>query len=205
MTAPGELWPDGPVELPAYVRLGDDEYRVRAAPTYELLHALAVGDWTRLVPRGLTRADRARVGRRLYDPADALDLGHLWQAGTALFGRLGGTSVAEGHDPAAAWWPAHRLASFAHASWLTFEGWSMRRGFNPHAEPLHRIIAAAWQFRIDYRPTEGSGDKAKPISVETLRTQVWTPPGPHRVQVMRFTRSQERDAALAALREVLPH
>lgn len=200
----GELWPDGPVELPALVDLGDERYRVRPVETRELLYALAAGDWTRLVPRAVRRRDRVRLAQRLYDPADALDLPHLWRAGTTLFGRLAGTSAGEGHDPAAAWWPGHRIAQFVVAHWLTFEGWSMRRGFNPHGEPLHRIVAAGWQFRIDHRPTDGAGEKAKPISIEALRDQVWTPPGPHRAQVMRFTASQERTAALAALTAVLP-
>lgn len=204
MTKRGELWPDGPVALPALVRLGDETYRVAEVPTRDLLYALAAADWTRLLPRGLARRDMRRVAVRLYDPADALDYRHLWEAATALGGRLAGVDVSEGHDPQAAWWPAHRLAQYIVASWMTFDGWCVRRGFDPHTAPLHRLIAAAWQFRIDYRPTEGVGKDAKQITVEALRTQVWTPPGPHRKQVMRFTASQERAAALAALREVLP-
>lgn len=204
MTRRAELWPDGPVELPAPVRLGDELYVVRRLPPYDLLHALSGGDWTQLLPRGLRRRDLRAVALRLYDPADALDLPHLWQVATALGGRLAGTTVDEGHDPSAGWWPAHRLAQFAVVHWLTFDGWCLRRGFNPHDAPLHRIIAAAWQFRIDHRPTEGTGKHEKQISIEALRTQVWTPPGPHRAQVMRFTASQERAAALAALREALP-
>lgn len=204
MSLPGELWPGGPVELPAYVKLGGDLFEVRPVPTRELLFACGAGDWTRLVPRALSRADRLRVAERLYDPADALDFPHLWRAGVTLFGRLAGTSAGEGHDPASAWWPAHRIAGFVVGAWLTFDGWCVRKGFDPWSAPLHRIIAAGWQFRIDYRPTDGAGDKAKQISVEALRDQVWTPPGPHRSQVMRFTATQEREAALAALRDVLP-
>lgn len=200
----GELWPGGPVELPAHVILGDQRYRVRAVPTRDLLFACAASDWTRLVPRAMPRADQLRLAARLYDPADALDFSHLWRAGVTLFGRLAGTTVGEGHDQAAAWWPAQRIAEYVVATWLTFDGWCLRKGFDPHTAPLHRIIAAGWQYRIDYRPTDGAGDKAKQISVEALREQVWTPPGPHRVQVMRFTASQERAAALAALRDVLP-
>lgn len=204
MSKRGALWPDGPVALPATIRLGDEHYEVRPIPTFDLLHALSVGDWPRLVPDGLRRRDRLAVAYRLYDPADELDLPHLWQAATALAGRLAGVSVDEGHDPQAGWWPAHRLAQFVTVHWMSFDGWCVRRGFDPHTAPLHRIIAAGWQFRIDNRPSEGTGDKAKPITVEALRQQVWTPPGPHRKQVMRFTASQERAAALAALREVIP-
>lgn len=204
MTRGGELWPGGPIVLPAEVRLGDERYRVAPIGTYELLHALSVGNWVRLVPLGLAGRDRRRVALRLYDPADALDFGHLWQVATALGGRLAGVDVDEGHDPGAGWWPAQRIAAFVAAHWLSFDGWCVRRGFDPHTAPLHRIVAAGWQFMIDHRPTEGEGSKAKQITVEALRTQVWTPPGRHRKQVMRFTASQERAAALAALREALP-
>lgn len=204
MTRGGELWPGGPVVLPAQVRLGDEWYRVAPIGTHELLHALSDGNWVRLVPLGLVGRDRRRVARRLYDPADALDFGHLWQVATALGGRLAGVDVDEGHDPGAGWWPAHRIAAFVVGHWLSFDGWCVRRGFDPYAAPLTRIVAAGWQFMIDHRPTEGEGSKAKPITVEALRTQVWTPPGRHRKQVMRFTASQERAAALAALREALP-
>jgi hypothetical protein len=204
VTARGELWPGGPVALPADVRLGDELYRVRPIPTHELLYALSAGDWTRLVPRALSRRDMRRVAIRLYDPADALDFPHLWEVATALGGRLAAVDVAEGHDPGAGWWPAHRIAAFVVTHWLSFDGWCVRRGFDPHTAPLGRIIAAGWQFMIDHRPTEGSGKDAKQITVEALRTQVWTPPGIHRKQVMRFTASQERAAALAALRDVLP-
>lgn len=200
----GQLWPAGPVELPARVRIGAHRYTVRAAPTPVLLHALAAGDWTRLLPYGLGRADRVRLVRRLYSPTDGLDLPHLWQVATALGGRIAGVAVDEGHDPQAGWWPAHRIAQFCVGHWLSFDGWCVRRGFDPHRAPLHRIIAAGWQFRIDNRPTEGTGKNQKQISVEALRAQVWTPPGVHRAQVMRFTAQQERAAALAALREVLP-
>ena len=177
---------------------------MRELPTFHLLHAIGSGDWTALVPQGLTRADRRAVALRLYDPGDGLDLPHLWQAGTALAGRVAGVAVDEGHDPQAAWWPAMRLAGFVIMHWLTFDGWCVRRGFDPHTAPLHRIIAAAWQYRIDTRPDDGAGDKAKPISVEALRKQVWTPPAGHRSQTMKFTPAQERASALAALREVLP-
>ncbi len=204
MSAGGPLWPDGPVILPATVRLGAEVYRVRAAPTYELLHALAAGEWSRLVPGGLSRRDRYRLAVRLYDPADALDFPHLWDVSTALAGRLAGVSVSEGHDPQAAWWPAHRIARFGVDHWLSFDGWCVRRGFDPHTAPLHRIIAATWQFMIDHRPAEGEGKARRQITVEAFRDQVWTPPGPHRRQVMRHTAAQERAAALAALREVLP-
>lgn len=204
MRSGGELWPDGPVALPATVRLGDQVYRVVEVPTFALLHAIAAGDWSALVPNGLTRTDRYRVAVRLYDPGDALDFAHLWQAGTALGGRVAGVAVDQGHDPQAAWWPAHRIAAFVVAHWLSFDGWCIRRGFDPHTAPLHRIVAAGWQFMIDNRPAEGDGKARKQITVEALRTQVWTPPGPHRRQVMRFTAAQERSAALAALRESLP-
>jgi hypothetical protein len=179
-------------------------YRVKAIGTHELLHALADGDWTRLVPRGLVRADYLRVARRLYDPGDALDLPHLYRVSTALAGRVAGVDVDEGHDPQAGWWPAHRLAQFAVTHWLSFDGWCLRRGFNPWDATLPRIIAASWQFRIDTRPAEGAGDKAKPIDVEVLKQQVWTPPGAARKQVMKFTPAQEREAALAAIREIVP-
>jgi hypothetical protein len=201
----GALWPDGPVALPALVRLGDETYRVRAMPTFDLLYAIGAGDWAALLPYGLGRRDRRALALRLYDPADGLDLVHLWQGSTALAGRLAGVSVDEGHDPQAAWWPAMRLAGFAVTHWLTFDGWCVRRGFDPHTAPLHRIIAAAWQYRIDTRPDDGAGEgKAKPISVEALRKQVWTPPAGHRSQTMKFTREQERASAMAALREILP-
>jgi len=197
----GELWPDGQVVLPARVRLGDETYTVRAIGSYELLHVLAAGQWTRLVPSGLRRRDLARVAARLYDPADALDFVHLWQAATTLGGRLAGTSVETEQGPISAWWAGHRLAQFALGHWLTFDGWCVRRGFDPHTAPVHRTIAAAWQFRIDHRETEGVGKEAKPISVESLRQKVWLAPGPQRARAMRFTASHERETALAVLRE----
>lgn len=204
MIAGGELWPAGPVALPAEVRLGDDCYRVKPVGTHELLHAFAVGNWARLVPMALVRRDFRRVAARLYDPADALDYGHLWQAGTALAGRVAGVDVDVGHDPGAGWWPAHRIAAFVVPHWLSFDGWCVRRGFDPWSASLPRIVAAGWQFMIDTRPVEGTGKDQKQITVEALRERVWTPPGPHRKQVLRFTASQERSAAMAALRDVLP-
>lgn len=204
MSTRGALWPDGPVALPATVRLGDDDYQVRQLPTLPLLHALAEARWSYLVPGALRRRDRLRLAYRLYDPADALDYPHLWRAATILAGRLAGVPVAEGHDPQARWWPAHRIAQYAVTHWLWFDGWCIRRGFDPHTAPLYRIVAAGWQFMVDTRPTEGTGNDSKPISVEALRERVWTPPGPHRSQVMRHTAAQERAAALAALRDVLP-
>lgn len=204
MSAGGELWPAGPVTLPTTIALGDQRYRVRAAGTYELLHAIGSGQWSQLLPSGLTRADRYRIAVRLYDPGDALDFEHLWRAATALGGRLAGTVVDDGQDPEAGWWPAHRITQTLLTHWLSFDGWCVRRGFDPHTAPLHRVVAAGWQFMIDHRPTEGTGKDEKPISVEAFRTRVWTPPGPHRRQAMRFSAAQERDAALAALREALP-
>lgn len=204
MTGGSELWPDGPVALPARIRLGDDTYRVRAMPDRVVLHTLADGAWTRLVPSGLRRRDAYRVAVRLYDPGDALDLPHLWRAATALGGRLAGIDVDEGHEPQAAWWPAHRIAAYVIRNWLLFDGWCVRRGFDPHTAPVYRVIAAGWQFVIDTRPAEGSGKDEKQVSVESLRTKFWTPPGEHRKQIMRFTASQERESALAALREALP-
>lgn len=200
----GPLWPGGPVELPASVRLGDESYRVRRLDRWSVLHALAEQQWTRLVPSGLVRADRYRVAVRLYDPGDALDYRHLWQAGTRLGGALAGTLPGEGHDPGAGWWPATRIAGNLTAHWLSFDGWCVRRGFDPHAAPVHRLIAAGWQFMLDHRPTEGAGKDEKQISPAAFREKVWTPPGPYRSQIMRFTAAQERQAALAALRESLP-
>jgi hypothetical protein len=173
-------------------------------PAGELLHALAVGEWSRLVPIGIRRRDRYRLAMRLYDPGDALDLPHLWQAATALGGRLAGIAVDEGHDPQAAWWPAHRIAAYVVGNWLLFDGWCVRRGFDPNTATVPRVIAAGWQFAIDTRPAEGTGKDEKPVSVDSLRAKFWTPPGGHRRQVMRFTASQERESALAALREALP-
>lgn len=204
MSRGGELWPQGPVALPATVRLGDDLVVVRDPGPYRLLHTLASGSWSDLLPGGLGRRDRYLIAVRLYDPADALDFRDLWRASTALGGRLAGVAVGEGHDAEAAWWPAHRIAQFVVSHWLSFDGWCVRRGFDPHAAPTHRVIAAGWQFMIDHRPSEGDGKNAKQITVEALREKVWTPPGPHRRQVMRHTAAQERAAALAALRDVLP-
>jgi hypothetical protein len=201
VTEAGELWPAGPVALPARVRLGDETYTVRAIGSHELLHVLAEARWTRLVPSGLRERDRLRVARRLYDPADALDFGHLWDVATTLGGRLAGTSIESEQGPVAAWWAAHRLAQFALGHWMTFDGWCARRGFDPHTAPVHRVIAVAWQFRIDHRETEGAGKDAKPISIEALKQKVWLAPGVQRARALRFTAAHERETALAALRE----
>ncbi|MEV4122922.1 hypothetical protein [Micromonospora sp. NPDC049645] len=205
MAAVGELWAGGPVVLPAEVAVDGRTYRLRARSTVELLDVLARGDWPQLVPNGLIERDRMRLARRLYHPYDPLDLAHCWALSTAIAGRLAGVDVDEGHDPCAAWWPATRLASHARTHWLSFEGWAATKGCGDLlAGPLHRLIAVAWQFAIEHRPSEGAGDKAKPISVEALRERMWLPPTEHRRQVMRFTASKEREAALAALRDVLP-
>lgn len=208
MTAPavaGALWAGGPVVLPAEVVVDGRTYRVRARPTVELLDVLARGNWPQLIPNGLAESDRMRLARRLYDPYDPLDLAHCWALSTALAGRLAGVDVDEGHDPCAAWWPATRLAAYVTTHWLSFEGWAATKGCGDLlAGSLHRLIAVGWQFAIEHRPSEGAGDKAKPISVEALRERMWLPPTEHRRQVMRFTASKEREAALAALRDVLP-
>lgn len=204
MTPAGEWWPGGPVTLPASVAIGGARYQVAEQPAMALLRLLAAGQWPSLVPGGLVPADRLRVARRLYDPDDPLDLPHLWQAATILGGRLAGVSVDEGHDPGAGWWPATRLAALATEHWLSFDGWAAVHGVDLLRSPVSRVIAVAWQFAVEHRPTEGSGKNATQIPVESLRERIWTPPTRHRKQVMRFTAAQERDTALAAIREVMP-
>lgn len=204
MTPAGEWWPGGPVSLPARVALDGELYEVTARPTHELLHILAASHWPSLLPNGLRPADRLRVARRLYDPADALDLPHLWQAATVLGGRLAGVHVDEGHDPGAAWWPATRLAAMATRHWMSLDGWAAVHGVDLLRSPLSRLIAVTWQFAVEHRPTEGASKDAKQIPVESLRERIWTPPAAHRKQVMKFTPAQERAAALAAIREALP-
>lgn len=200
----GQWWPGGPVELPATISIGGEKYRVRPISDRDALAALGTGQWTRFVPEALTGRDRVRIAQRLYDPTDGLDLPHLFTAGAGIAARLAGLAPDDGEPVTATWWPATRIAGTVMSAWMTFDGWCMRRGFDPAAAPLRRVIAAGWQFMIDFRDTEDGTPDGKQISVQALRDKTWAQPTPTGRRRLRFTASQERSAALAALRESLP-
>lgn len=187
-----ELWLGGPIELPHTITVDGVVLHLPAVPTARLLHWLATGAWTELLPNLLSREQRLPLMLRLYDEDDPFDLEHLWVAATAVLGRLAGLSSAEVNG----YWPAWRLAATAHARWPQYVAWCVTHGTEPVGGPLWRVVGGIYGWLADGHDEEG---------LSKLDDQLWTPPVHTAVQVLpRHVRDEEARLALAALAEQMP-
>lgn len=95
-------------------------------------------DWSLLFPGALPTDQRDWWERRLEDPGDHLDRHMLrplaLQAAHAVYG--------------VPWWVAHRLLTQAADDYLSFQAFTIRRGFDPSRESADRIVAACYAWRL---------------------------------------------------------
>lgn len=192
-----ELWPGGPITLPHRFTHDGVELVIPEQKLTDLLYWLSSGQWWQLYPNAVDPDTMQPLKERLFDPDDHLDMIHLHDVGTRLFGRLSGVAPKD----AVGWWPAVRLANMSLTQWPLFHAWCVQHHVDPIGGSLMTTIAAAYAW---IRDGLNSDQLAK------LEQELWSTPtiaaaptaAPE--ELPEHVRQEEAGAFLAAMGESLP-
>lgn len=192
-----ELWPGGPLTLPHTIIHDGVELLVPDLPVNELFYWLATGQWWRLYPNAVPAEAMDPLRERLFDVDDPLDLVHLHDVGTRLYGRLAGMASGSGTG----WWPAVRLANAAINQWPLFNAWCTGHHVEPFGGTLMNAVSAAYAWMRDGLYGEHMG-KFEQALWETPATSAAPSTEPEKLP--EHLRQEEASAFLAAMGESLP-
>lgn len=192
-----ELWPGGPITLPHRFTHDGVPLEIPELPLHDLLYWLSSAQWWRVYPNSVPEPMLQPLKERLFDPDDPLDMIHLHDVATTLFGRLSGMAPADGTG----WWPSVRLANLALGQWPLFHSWCLRNGIRPLAENLMTAVTAAYAW---------VRDGLTPEQVAKFEQDLWSTPT--RVAAPKtepealpeHLRREEAGAFLAAMGQALP-
>jgi hypothetical protein len=166
-------------------------------PVVKLFYWLATGQWWQLYPNSVSAEETAELRERMFDPADHLDLVHMHDVATRIFGRLSGMAPPGG----VGWWPAVRLANAAIAEWPVFYAWCTGRGIDPFAGSLMSAVSAVYAWMRD------GLNREQLVRFEQLLWEMPARsrgPAPEPAELPEHVRQDEANAFLAALGESMP-
>lgn len=192
-----ELWPGGPITLPHTFAHDGVEVVIPEQKPADLLYWLSSGQWWQLYPNAADQETLLPLKTRLFDPDDHLDMIHLHDVGTTLFGRLTGMAPTTGTG----WWPSVRLAHIAITQWPLFNAWCVQHGVDPLAGTLMSTTGAIYAWIRD-----GLG----PEQLAKFEQELWSTPARASApsvpieELPEHVRQDEAGAFLAAMGESLP-
>ncbi|MBB3665935.1 hypothetical protein FB384_004894 [Prauserella sediminis] len=152
-----------PAQLPITFAVDDDTYTLPELDTRTILDALVLdppGCWWHLIPTQLDGDGPERLWLRLRDPDDPFDLDDLENVAETVLGDLCGMDL----------YAATRLAGSVYGNWMIFDGWSYTRGVDPLAQPIGRLLSAAYYWRRSLC--------TKDTELGRLDHEIWGPPPP---------------------------
>jgi hypothetical protein len=193
-----EMWPGGPLTLPHSIVHDGIELTVPELPVNDLFYWLASGQWWQLYPNALPNVDTEPLRKRLFDPKDDLDLIHLHDVATRLFGRLSGMAPPQGTG----WWPSVRLANVALVQWPLFNAWCTAHGVAPFGGTLMTTVSASYAWMREGLHGEQMAKfeqalwEAPPVRSSAAAVEP--------EELPEHLRQEEASAFLAALGESLP-
>lgn len=183
-----------PVPAPFTFYVDGAPYVLRQRPVRWWLHVLASRTpacWLHAVVFNLHGDGTRRLLGRLYDNTDGFDLDQVEDLAVDVVGHLCGMDG----------WAAQRLAVTARSSWLAFDAWCIRNGFDPGAHGLGRAVAAVYAWRFE--ACKKQSDVAKLDNEVFAKPPMRRPSGRLREAAPRtWSDEQESAAFMAALKQV---
>jgi hypothetical protein len=192
-----ELWPGGPLTLPHIIVHDGVEMLVPDLPVSDLFHWLSTAQWWRLYPHAVDADVMEPLRVRLFDEDDPLDLVHLHDVATRLFGRLAGMASGSGTG----WWASVRLANAAINQWPLFNAWCTGHNVRPLDGTLMTAVAAAYAWMRDGL----YGEQMAKFEQALWETPVISSaPVTEPEELPEHLRQEEASAFLVAMGEALP-